>query len=94
MKKQNKSKLKKAQSKRYQQNKLNKKRNSIKFWVISGVIILVWTIFWFIQVRIFNHYEFVINVMLLFIGNCLLILHLLITAIYFAIKILKKEHKI
>ena len=87
MKNNNKNKIKKSNP---------KKRINLfeKLWIIIGVIILAWTIFWFIQVRIFNHYEFVINVMFLFVGNCLLILHLLITAIYFAIKILKKEHKI
>jgi hypothetical protein len=65
-----------------------------KIWVILGIGILIWTSFWFVKVRIFNHYEFIINVILLMIGYCLVINYILITAVYFAIKRLKKLHKI
>ncbi len=65
-----------------------------KGWLVLGALILAWTLFWFIYVRIFNHYEFIINVVLLTIGYVLLINYGLITAVYIAIKRLKKEHKI
>jgi purine-cytosine permease-like protein len=65
-----------------------------KSWIIFGVIILVWTLFWFVKVSILNNYEVVINVILLVIGYCLLINYILITAVYWAIKRLKKEWEI
>ncbi len=65
-----------------------------KSWIILGVAILAWTIFWFVKVRILNHYELVINVALLIIGYCLLINYALITVVYWAVKRLKKKWKI
>jgi len=65
-----------------------------KSWIILGTILLAWTTFWFIYVRILNHYAFVTNVILLVVGYCLLINYALITAVYWIIKRLKKEWEI
>jgi hypothetical protein len=62
------------------------KRIFKQWWIVLGAIIIVWTLFWFIFVRILNHYAFIINVMLLVIGYCLLINYALITIVYWAVK--------
>jgi hypothetical protein len=65
-----------------------------KIWIILGVIILAWTLFWFVNVRILNNYGFIINVILLIIGYCLLINYVLITVVFLMVKRLKKQYKI
>lgn len=65
-----------------------------KWWIMLGALILAWTTFWFIIVRVLNHYAFIINVMLLVIGYCLLINYALITVVYWTVKRLQKLHKI
>ena len=57
-----------------------------EWWLVLGAIIIVWAAFWFVFVRILNHYAFIINVMMLVIGYCLLINYILITIVYWAIK--------
>jgi hypothetical protein len=73
-----------------------KKKRTIfkKGWILFGILILVWTAFWFIKVRILNQYAFVANVILLVIGYCLLINYILITVVYWAVKRLKREWEI
>jgi len=66
-------------------------KNFRKKWIMFGVVILVWTIFWFVEVRILNHYEFIINVMMLVVGYCLLINYALASVAYFIIKRLKRN---
>ena len=63
-------------------------------WIVLGIIILLWTLSWFVYVRILNNYAFVKNVIMLFIGYILLINYALITIVYWVIKRLKKEWKI
>jgi hypothetical protein len=65
-----------------------------RIWIAIGIIVFAWTAFWFVKVRIFNHYEFIINVAMLVIGYCLLINYGLATIVYWAVKRLKKLHKI
>jgi len=65
-----------------------------RVWITLGAILLAWTTFWFIYVRILNHYAFITNVILLVVGYCLLINYALITAVYWVVKRLKKEWKI
>jgi hypothetical protein len=67
------------------------KRIFKRSWIVLGIVILVWTLLWFIYVRILNNYEFIINVMMLVIGYCLLINYALITIAYWMVKRLKKE---
>jgi hypothetical protein len=84
------------QKKKIEKVKDNQKRRTIfkKWWYILGLVILVWTAFWFVIVRVLNYYAFVINVMLLVIGYCLLINYALITIVYWAVRRLKREHNI
>ena len=63
-------------------------------WIIFGIIIFLWTAFWFVKVRILNQYQFIANVIMLTIGYTFLINYLLITAVYWTIKRLKKEWEI
>jgi hypothetical protein len=65
-----------------------------KIWIIIGIVVFAWTAFWFVNVRILNHYEFIINVVFLIIGYCLLINYILITLVFLMIKRLKKKWKI
>lgn len=65
-----------------------------KSWLVLGAIILAWTTFWFIIVRVFNYYAFVINVILLIIGYCLLINYALITTVYWVVKRLQRKWEI
>lgn len=65
-----------------------------KWWYILGILILAWTIFWFVKVRILNQYAFVTNVILLVVGYCLIINYILITIVYWAVKRLKKGWEI
>lgn len=59
---------------------MNKK---IKFlWVTSGILIFLWTAFWFWKVRILNEYGIVGNVIKLAIGNYLLALYIIIAIVY------------
>jgi hypothetical protein len=75
--------------------KHNHKKYIIKrWWIILGLIIFLWTAFWFIKVRILNQYAFIINVFLLVLGYTLLINYLLITVVYWIVKRLKKEWEI
>jgi hypothetical protein len=81
--------------KKHLQKKHTTKRHILKKgWIILGIIIFLWTAFWFVKVRILNQYQFVSNVIMLTIGMTLLINYALATAIYWAIKRLKKEWEI
>jgi hypothetical protein len=75
-------------------NKHLKRHIIKKGWIIFGLLIFIWTAFWFVKVRILNQYAFVINVMFLVIGYCLLINYGLITIVYWVVKRLKKEWEI
>lgn len=63
-------------------------------WIIFGIIIFLWTAFWFVKVRILNEYQFIANAIMLTIGYTLLINYILITTVYWTIKRLKKEWEI
>jgi len=75
-------------------HKIKKKHIFKKWWIILGIIIFLWTAFWFVEVRILNQYQFISNVIMLTIGFTLLINYFLATAVYWAIKRLKKEWEI
>lgn len=71
------------------------KRHIIKKgWIIFGIIIFLWTAFWFVKVRILNGYASVINVFFLIIGYCILINYALITVVYWVVKRLKRKWEI
>jgi hypothetical protein len=73
----------------------NTKHHIIKRgWIIFGVIIFLWTAFWFVKARIINQYPFIANAIMLTIGYTLLIDYLLATSVYWAIKKLKNEWEI
>jgi hypothetical protein len=75
-------------------HKYTKKHIITKGWIIFGIIIFLWTAFWFVKARILNQYQFITNVIMLTIGYTLLINYLLATAVYWTIKRLKKEWEI
>ena len=75
-------------------HKTEKKHIFKKWWITLGLIIFIWTAFWFVKTRILNEYAFIINVMFLVIGYALLINYALITAVYWIVKRLKKEWEI
>jgi hypothetical protein len=75
-------------------HKTEKKYIFKKWWITLGLIIFIWTAFWFVKTRILNEYAFIINVIFLVIGYALLINYALITAVYWAVKRLKKEWEI
>ncbi len=76
-------------------SKNKKKRKAfLKAWKIIGIILVLWTIFWLIEVRISGQQGLVLDVILLTIGYTLLIDYFLATAVYFAIKKLKREWEI
>lgn len=86
----------KAKSKNTKQKQITKHRQMIfhEIWFLVGFFICLWTIFWFVKVRIFNQYQFITNVYLLIIGYTLLVAYIIATAFYYIFKRLKKHHKI
>jgi EamA domain-containing membrane protein RarD len=62
------------------------------FWISSGILILLWTVFWFIKKS--NEPGIVGNVLKLQIGYYLLGLYILVAGVYFLNRFLyKKEAK-
>lgn len=94
--KQNNSKNKKKNNKQKIAITKTKHRHMIfhEIWFLIGFVISLWTIFWFVKVRILNDYAFIINVSLLVIGYTLLVTYIITTAFYIIFKRLKKLHKI
>jgi len=64
-----------------------------KGWVELGIIILLWTIFWFIGLKLLNNSNIIIRTLLI-IGYCFLINYALITIVYWTVKKLNKEWEI
>lgn len=64
-------------------------------WVSSGILIFLWTAFWFWKVRVLNEYETVGNVLKLVVGEYLLILYIIVAIVYFINRKMyrKKERK-
>lgn len=52
-------------------------------WVSSGILIFLWTAFWFWKVRVLNEYEMVGSVLKLVVGEYLLILYIIVAIVYF-----------
>lgn len=65
-----------------------------KGWVVLGLVLFLWTVFWFIEGRIINKSPSVVNMILLTTGYTLLINYLLATSIYWTVKRLKKKWEI
>jgi hypothetical protein len=70
------------------------KRTLNKIWNITGMIIFLWTAFWFVKVKLLHQYDSILNVILFTIGYCLLINYALATSVYWVVKRLKKEWEI
>lgn len=65
-------------------------KTKYKIWAGLGIIILIWNIYWFVKVRIFNDYGIVGNVIKLTLGYYLLAAFILITIGYLIIKMREK----
>jgi len=64
------------------------------WWIVLGIIIGIWNIFWLIINRTMNSQEPMIYSIFLITGYCMLINYFLITIVFLMIKRLKKEWKI
>ncbi|MGY4884517.1 MAG: hypothetical protein ACP5NZ_02975 [Nanobdellota archaeon] len=65
---------------------------TVKFlWVTSGILIFLWTAFWFWKVRVLNEYGIVGNVIKLAIGQYLIILYIIIAIVYWVNRALYKR---
>lgn len=64
-------------------------------WVSSGILIFLWTAFWFWKVRVLNGYAVIENSLKLIIGEYLLILYIIVAIVYFINRKMyrKKERK-
>jgi hypothetical protein len=58
-------------------------------WLLMGVLIVIWNIYWFVKVEIMNDYSPVINLVLYTIGISLLAVYTAITLLILFIKWLK-----
>ena len=72
--------------------KINSKIIKI-IWIALGIIILAWTAFWFVKVRILYDYGFVRNLIMFTIGAYTLVFYLMVTLIIILVKFLKKWEK-
>jgi len=74
--------------------KLNEKKKPVLriIWLIIGILIMLWNVFWFVKINILNDYALVKNVILYNVGIFLLIIYILIALIASLIKKFKKMH--
>lgn len=84
------SKYLKKMHKIKKQEKLQKRRILRSSWLILGLIIILWNIYWFVKVTIRNEYGIVGNVIKYNIGIFALILYILINIIISFIKKFKE----
>jgi uncharacterized membrane protein len=51
-------------------------------WVLSGILVFLWTAFWFMKVKVLHEYAFVSNVIMFTIGLYLMILYIIVAIAY------------
>ena len=62
-------------------------------WIIAGILISIWTTYWFVRVRIFNDYGLVVNVIMFAAGFYSLFVYIAITLLFLLIKFVTKKIK-
>ncbi len=62
-----------------------------KPWIITGIIILLWTLFWYFKRKTYTGAYFITLAFLELIGFSLLILYIIITALILIYKFIKKK---
>ncbi|MEK6913717.1 MAG: hypothetical protein AABW47_03545 [Nanoarchaeota archaeon] len=62
-------------------------------WVILGILVLIWNIYWFVRVKIMYDYTFIINVMMFAFGVIALISYAVSTFLFLLIKFIIKKVK-
>ena len=62
-------------------------------WIIAGILISIWTAYWFVRVRIFNDYGLVVNVIMFAAGFYSLFVYIAITLLFLLIKFVTKKIK-
>lgn len=60
-------------------------------WIIIGVLVLIWNIYWFVRVKIMYDYAFIINVIMFAMGIYSFFIYIGITIFFVLIKWLIKK---
>ena len=74
--------------------KEKKKKRLIAIWKVLGILSLAYFIFWFVKIKILHQYGMVSDAIRFTIAVFVLAIYLLITGIFFLIKLKKKKSKI
>ncbi len=61
-----------------------------KTWIIAGIIILLWTLFWYFKRKTYTGAYFITLALLYSIGFFLLIIYIVITTLILVYKLIKK----
>ena len=62
-------------------------------WIILGILIFIWTAYWFVRVKILYDYTFIINVMMFAVGIASLIFYISATLLFLIIRFLIKKFR-
>jgi hypothetical protein len=62
-------------------------------WIILGILVFIWTAYWFVRVKIFYDYSFIINAMMFAVGVASSAFYISTTLLFSLIKFLIKKFK-